>query len=351
LVEGWNQLSTEPASRPRAIVLLSDGFNNVLPDPATVLPTIPSSVPIFSIAMGPAANAMTLQDIANSRPNGGYFVVEGDEDVHKLHEIYAAIQALASSGSLIGLNSFPLSTESPHSESVPVEPGLSEISFLLSWDAPAKGTQLSVTDPGGKSYSAATAATLERQGQTYRLLRVAVPKAGSWTVQVRSKNSKAVLHTLSVIAQSQLNLSVRASLLGKTKVSLLALLHNNHKPITDAKISSSFIIPALSQKDALTKYAADIKKLELPPALNEKGLTPDQLALVKLAALGIQFRGKKGGMFGRKTVDVALTHQGTGIYGGKATLSATGNITVKVIATGKISGAAWQRTATVCVRC
>lgn len=90
-------------------------------------------MPIFSIAPGPAANSSALQNIATSRPNGGYFAVEGDEDVHKLHSIYAAVQALASSSSLIGLSSFKVSAEGAQTTKIPIEEGLSEISFVLSW--------------------------------------------------------------------------------------------------------------------------------------------------------------------------------------------------------------------------
>ena len=35
--DAWNQLSGEPANRPKAIILLSDGFNNEPPDINTAL--------------------------------------------------------------------------------------------------------------------------------------------------------------------------------------------------------------------------------------------------------------------------------------------------------------------------
>jgi hypothetical protein len=73
-----------------------------------VLPTIPADVPIWAVALGPAALSAALSAIASSRPGGAYFSVASDEDIYHLHEVYASLQALASGSAMLGLSSVDL---------------------------------------------------------------------------------------------------------------------------------------------------------------------------------------------------------------------------------------------------
>jgi serine protease AprX len=349
LLEAWNQLSTEPASRPRAIVLLSDGFNNFPPDPATVLSSIPADVPIFSIALGPAANSSALQNIATSRPNGGYFAVEGDEDVHKLHSIYAAVQALASGSSLIGLSSFKVSAEAAQTTKIPVEEGLPEISFVLSWDGRPKETELIITGPDGRRYSNTSTATLERLAQTYWLLRIAAPKPGVWTAVVRNRD-KSSSYTLSASAQSPLVVVSRLTPMGRRTLSIVVRLRRAGQPILRAALTARVTAPTMSQEGVLKEYQRRLLEMQLPPALAEKGFTPEQILLVKLAAFAKQYREKPGGLYARNTTEVKLTHRGDGVYSANAKLAATGNITVELTARGKLGRFEWQRAANLSCR-
>lgn len=349
LLEAWNQLSTEPASRPRAIVLLSDGFNNFPPDPSSVLSSIPTDVPIFSIALGPAANSSALQNIATSRPNGGYFAVEGDEDVHKLHSIYTAVQALASGSSLIGLSSFQVSAEAAQTTKMPVEEGLSEISFVLSWDGRPKETELIITGPDGKRYSKTSTATLERLGQTYWLLRIAAPKPGIWTAVVRNRD-KTSCYTLSASAQSPLVVLSRLTPMDRRTLSIVVRLRRARQPILKAALTARVTAPTMSQEGVLKEYQKRLLEMKLPPALAEKGFTPEQILLVKLAAFAKQYREKLGGLYARNTTEIKLTHRGDGVYSANAKLAATGNITVELTARGKLGGFEWQRAANLSCR-
>ncbi len=140
----------EPAGRPRGIVLLSDGLNNVAPDPMQDVRTIPKDVPIFAVALGPAGNTTTLQQIAGSRPGGQYFVVEGDEDIGKLHQIYASLQALAAGMPVVALTSIQANPKG-EKVSVVVDDGSLEACFVLSWDGSAKELDFVATGPNGKT--------------------------------------------------------------------------------------------------------------------------------------------------------------------------------------------------------
>ena len=213
-----------PAGVPRAIVLLSDGFNNQPPDPMAALAGIAATIPVFTVALGPAANTTVLQDIANSRPDGAYFSVQSDEDVQKLHEIYATIQALAAGGALVGLSSFDAAANSSNAQSYEIEDGVPELSFLVSWDGRSREVQLIVTDPDGKPRTAKSMGTLERAGSTYRLVRVAAPRAGRWTAEVRHRSQAAARYTLSAVAQGSVRLTANAAAMRGRRLSIVARL-------------------------------------------------------------------------------------------------------------------------------
>lgn len=82
-----------PPGNPRAIILLSDGYENNAPMVNTILPTVPTDVDVHTIALGPASDQMLLQQIAAD--TGGTYHFAPDE--MGLFEIYNAIHA-ASTG-------------------------------------------------------------------------------------------------------------------------------------------------------------------------------------------------------------------------------------------------------------
>jgi len=346
LLEAWNQLSAEPTARPRAIILLSDGFNNTPPDPASVLSSIPVDVPIFSIALGPASNVSTLQNIAASRPNGAYFAVESDQDIFKLHQIYAQIQALAAGSALIGLSSAEVKSQSEDQYEMPVEPGVSEAIFGLSW-ADSREMNFSVFGPDGVKYDAAAAATVERRDASYHLIRVAVPMPGVWTLKVHNQGSeKPARYTVSGAVQAPLALSVETPKPGEEHMTLVAKLRRGNLFWNDAKVVAHITMPTLSQADVLKKYGDRIQKLQLPDEILEQGLSEEQTLLLKLSFFAWQFGAESGDLYDRKTFEIELSPVGDGTWVAETPIQSSGNISLEVIARGSIDGCLWERHAT-----
>lgn len=346
LQEAWNQLSPEPSSQPRAIVLLSDGYNNEPPDPSTVLPTIPTDVPIFTVALGPAANSTTLQNIANSRPSGSYYVVESDEDVHKLHEIYAQIQALAAGATIVALSSAEMQSQKPYE--IPVEPDVEEATFALSWDEGLESKmELIVKDPDGNPYNTATAATIERKGSAHHLVRVSIPKPGMWSLLVINHDSTEhpVKYTLSTAVQSRLTLSVETPKLREKYMMISARLLLGNKPVSldDTEVLAQLTIPTRSRKEILDENGKQIQQIQLPKEVNERGLNKEQILNLKLAVFAQKYRKEKGGLYRRETFEVKLSPRGDGTWTSKVPINNPGNVTIDIIARGKIHGMAWQR--------
>ncbi|MBI4896742.1 MAG: VWA domain-containing protein [Actinobacteria bacterium] len=74
---------------PRAVLLISDGYQNRAPIVADVLATFPAGLRVFTIALGAAADVALLQSIATS--TGGQFF--SSPTALDLHEIYNQIRS------------------------------------------------------------------------------------------------------------------------------------------------------------------------------------------------------------------------------------------------------------------
>jgi len=352
LQEAWNQLSGEPAMRPRAIVLISDGFNNRMPDPASVLPGIPADVPIFTIALGPAANEPALQAIANSRPNGQHFMVDADEDIFRLHEIYAELQGLAAGAPMVGLNSVELSGQQESDEEVPIEEGSEEASFTLSYD-PAddpggKQIELRVIDPDGKRRTLKTAAVLERRQSGFHLVRVAAPKAGIWRVKALNRGTERPVRCVTAVStRGPIAFSADPPQVEEERLFVRAQLFLKGKPLKDADVVARVTAPTLSRDDVLAQYGDQVREIRLPKEVNEEGLSEEQMLNLKLAIFARQFIGKEGGLYQRKTYDIALGYAGGGIWTADAPIPAPGSVSIQILASGKLDGFAWSRRASM----
>jgi hypothetical protein len=347
LLAAWNQLNVPlTAATPRAIVLLSDGLNTFppAPDDPSVLPTIPATVPIFTIALGPAGSTPTLQNIAGSRPGGGYFEVSTDDDIHRLHEIYATLQALAAGALPVGLESVDIPGSSDAEHEMPVEDDVEEVSFSLSWRDREHDVDFIITGPDGQRYDATTAATAEIRGETYHLVHIAAPKAGSWRLQVSNRKSRTpTRYTISAAVKSRLSFSTKAVRCGSDGLALGVILRYGGKPIKDARVVARISAPTISRERVLAQFKDQLARFQLPKEIDEPGLKEDERLLTKLAAFAMGFRDKDGGLFGRKTTEVELTPQGEGEWGGELMLTAPGNARVQIIASGKLNGRPWQR--------
>lgn len=346
LQEAWNQLRTEPTSRPRAIILLSDGFNNTPPDPASVLSTIPVDVPIFTIALGPASNVSTLQSIAASRPNGAYFSVESDQDIFKLHQIYAQVQALAAGASLIGLSSAEVESQAEDQYEMPVEPGVNEVSFGLSW-TDTREMEFIVLGPDGIQYDAAAAATMERKESSFHLVRVAVPQPGMWTLKVRNGGSqKPARYTVSGSVQAPLTLSVETPKLGQEHMTIIARLRRGDLSWNDARIIARITMASRSPSQVFQRFGDRIREIQLPDEIQEQDLSEEQTLLLQLSLFAWQFGRESGDLFKRKTFEIELSPVGDGAWVAETPIPTAGNVSMDVIAQGEMDGGVWERHAT-----
>jgi serine protease AprX len=346
LLEAWNQLNTPAAGATRGIVLLSDGLQNYPPDPfdPLVLPAIPASIPVFTIALGPACSVATLQNIANSRPGGAYYTLYSDEDIYHLHEIYAAIQALSSGAALVGLSSAEAGFKKENTVKVPIEAGVGEATFSLSWDKTETSLEFTVEDPDGRLRNATTPAVMERQGRTYHFVRVTMPEAGLWKLKILNrKYDKPVRFTVSTAVSAPLDLVMDLNSSDKKILRLTVKLKKEGKPVKDADVTAKLILPGTTSEKLMKEYAGALKEITLPDSVDEKGLSEEQRLLTRLAVYATRFKSEKGGIFQRSEVEKILTTKGDGSWTTEVPCSVTGNVNIVVSAKGTVDGMAWQR--------
>ncbi len=197
-------------SREKVIVIATDGRNNQCPAPETVVPTIPSNVRVYVVALGTGTDDGALSDLAT---NEGKFYVAGRSDDYTsvqsaLREIDADLEAhstgkqvLLPVSSLIlrswlskirlpdlflrdrrGLDDDVTGVRRVHYFAV--DPADRVVRFTLSWRNASQGTRMIVTDPAGRTHPmAGSDLSGERVFAKAHVVEVLDPLSGIWTIE------------------------------------------------------------------------------------------------------------------------------------------------------------------------
>jgi len=199
-------------SREKVIVLASDGAQNQGPHPDTIIPSLPSQVRLYTVALGSGTDDRMLSALAT---NGGKFYFAGRSDDYTsvqsaLREIDEDVEADATgkqhlhplsrllvSGLLReALFRSPLlksvvlpPQEGPAPVLLPrdyfvVDPSDSQVRFTLNWRQPSRGNRMVLVDPKGRTYPlAGDNRVRERRGDRFHVIEVLDPLSGVWTVE------------------------------------------------------------------------------------------------------------------------------------------------------------------------
>lgn len=172
---------------PRAILLISDGFENRDPSVSSVLSTWPSDLRVFTIALGPAADAMLLQQIATQ--TGGIF--QSSPTALDLHLMYNQMRAdITDEGLAINRAFMPSNGE--YEDSAIVEPGADWLTIGISTMA-NRAPAMALLSPAGRLVSSNDFGVRAVQGEGYSLLRIARPSPGKWRICVSKMRSSGVI--------------------------------------------------------------------------------------------------------------------------------------------------------------
>jgi hypothetical protein len=161
------------AAVPRAVLLISDGFQNVDPTVATALASLPAGLRVYTVALGPAADAVLLQSIATA--TGGLFL--NSPTALDLHLAYNDMRAgLTDQGLVMNqVDSRPVSEFG-------VEPGADELTVSVS-ALNGKLGRVQLVAPSGRAVTADDWGVTIARGDGYTNLSVLRPAVGMWQVR------------------------------------------------------------------------------------------------------------------------------------------------------------------------
>ncbi|NQV31444.1 MAG: VWA domain-containing protein, partial [Phycisphaeraceae bacterium] len=176
------------AISPKAIVLISDGFENREPMVAAILPTIPSDIRVYTIALGDTADTMLLADIA-SATGGMFYQSPGGLE---LHEIYNQIRADVSDDDLV-INEVLECNDDIAECDFWVEPNAHRLNLSCSWENDRYAPKVRLFSPAGRQVKQEDWGVATNAASSYLISTVCRPAAGQWHVVVEGPPAQIVV--------------------------------------------------------------------------------------------------------------------------------------------------------------
>jgi subtilisin family serine protease len=286
-----------PATGNRAMVLLSDGFDNKGCDQANPaknsaiqeLAGHPANMPIYSCAMGPTSDQNLLSQIA-SATQGRYYYMPTIDD---LFEIYNYIRGNITGDSIVANES---ATASDGSVDAVVDGGAIEVTFTVAWadtsfkyvaadPKKAKEVRILLSNPAGKILNPQSSDVLVRKGAGYVIFKISDPAPGRWKIQVKTQGENHLRFTAGAFVNSPLKLAVTVNSLHiapNLPVSVISRIIDNGRPIRTFTTTNTITAPTMSLAATVDKYKRDLDKINLDAATLKEFNDP---TIAKLAIL------------------------------------------------------------------
>lgn len=184
---------------PRAILLVSDGYDNRAPSALSTLATWPADLRVFTVALGPSADIALLQQIATQ--TGGVF--QASPTALDLQLVYNQMRADISDEGLL-LNVANASGRQDGGYDADVEPAADWLTITVS-TLGRKAPAFSVHSPSGRAVRADDFAVHSSRGDGYAVVRIARPAPGRWKVRM---GPRASAHVVAAFVTSPLHLRI-----------------------------------------------------------------------------------------------------------------------------------------------
>jgi subtilisin family serine protease len=318
-----------PTIKPRAMVLLSDGFDNKGCQPNNparlsaldAVATLPANMAVYTCAMGPTSDQTLLEQIANAT-NGRYYYMPTIDD---LFEIYNYIRGQVTGDAIVANES---ATASSSRVAAFVDALATEATFTVTWaettlkfvpDDPQKANELSVRvrDPRGRLLDPNTSYVRRIVGTGYVAFKIQEPLAGQWFIEVSTLGNTHVRYTAGGFVRSPLRLVV--SLLPKViaagiPMAITAQVFDGKQPIKASRAASQIFAPALSLAALQDKFKTQLAKIKPTPAVGGDRLP---LNIGKLVALRNKLlKENKPDIFAPLELKITLKDVATGSLNG-----------------------------------
>jgi len=289
-----------PAMGSRAMVLLSDGYDNkgfVSSNPSAmdVVGTLPANMPIYSCAMGPLSDQTLLEQIATVT-DGRYYYMPTIDD---LFEIYNYIRGQVSGEGII-VNESAMASRSRVAACV--DAAATQVTFTIAWAEPKlkfvsrepKGeSQISIRlrDPRGRLLHPNSSYVRRIEGEGYVVFQIQEPPPGQWYIEVETARQTHTRYTVGGFVRSPIRLDV--SLLRKQFMVGIPLDFSvrvfDGKELLKGLKADTHIVSPINIPDLLRKYSDQLRNIK-PNFQGDK--VPEPLA--KLLTLKNQLQSTAG---------------------------------------------------------
>lgn len=275
------------ATGERAIVLLSDGYDNkgcAPTDPTrdsaiTATTNLPDDVRVYSCAMGPMSDQGLLEDIADLTGGRYYYM----PTILDLFEIYNYIRGQVTGDSVV-VNESSMASSSQVAGFV--DALADRASFCVAWHDPAlryvtttpkkpHEVMVRLRDPKGRLLSPNSAFVRRVVGDRYVIFHLPEPMPGKWHVQVDTHESTHTGYTVGGFVDS----SIRMRLIPLSKKFVVGAPIQFATQIFDGKIALDNVrataviaAPAWSLADLVKKYKGQLATIAEPQGLGNDTL-------------------------------------------------------------------------------
>lgn len=300
-----DMLSSEGGSR--AMVLLSDGYDNKGGEPGNVsrpsaldaVSNLPNGLPVFSCAMGPTSDQSVLQQIA-SISGGRYYYMPTIED---LFEIYNYIRGQVTGDSIV-VNESNFASSSRVGGFV--DELAEEATFTVSWadtslkyvdKEPLKSSEISVQlrAPNGKLIHNNDSYIRKTIGNGYAVFRINAPSPGQWYVEVKTLRNKHTRYTVGGFVKSPVKLSlfnIPQRLIPGSPIRISLIVQENGKLISGYHAEATSLCPDYNISKLLRKYAESLGKIEPDKKAVDDGM-PVNISKLILLRNGLLKKGEQ----------------------------------------------------------
>ncbi len=248
LQRGQSELNKRDVEQLQAMLLLSDGRENVHPYVPDILPGIRPETDVYTVGLGYDVDGALLNKIAVATGGSYFFTPTADE----LQHIYVLLRGRITGQQVLSLFSGTLLPGETHFYSVTLDSLISVATFSLVFHQ--GDIDLALTAPDSTLIDPQVALAYPEinytEGSSFDFYSVAAPRAGQWTLKVSGVDIPGP-EPYSVVVQVYSDLEIE-TFLDKSEykagqpILVTAVLTENKEPVRFATITADARIPASS---------------------------------------------------------------------------------------------------------
>ena len=280
------------AAARKAMVLLCDGPDGSSPSALTVAATLPPGMALYGCALGPVADADTLEQLADLRGGRFLYVEEADELLEAMTFVHAHLAGEGVVASQFGTTR----AGDPGAVGAFVDARAEAATLTVAWADPALrfSTAAPTSDdmlrvrlvaPGERRLHAGDGSVRRTLGPGFARFHLTEPPAGAWRVEIEHGAAAPLRFHVGATVRSPLRLALdlqpRRSRAG-SPLSVSARVFDGDAPVQDVRAVARFTRPREGIAAAQARLATAMAAVTVPDALRQDGIPEDLARLLVL---------------------------------------------------------------------